>query len=86
MGRPFKDEKTVSIPVRLPEKWIGELKLISVNIGVTAYAEVIRIAVKQYIDSNLEDYAFGQAMLEVNNEDTVNTDIFINSLKDKLHV
>ncbi len=54
------------------------------NLGVTAYAEVIRMAVKQDIDNNLEDYALGQAMLEADNEDTVDTDSLLNRLKSKL--
>jgi len=73
-------QQTKPISIRLPEEWIENLKLISNDIGLSSYSELVRIAVKSYIDEYLDDINFGKSLKEVSKEDIIDTDEFINSL------
>ncbi|MCF6334151.1 MAG: ribbon-helix-helix domain-containing protein [Spirochaetales bacterium] len=71
---------TKPISIRLPEDWIDNLKLISSNIGLSSYSEIIRIAVKRYMDEYLDDEEFGNSMREASKTKIIDTDDFISSL------
>lgn len=71
---------TKPISVRLPEDWIANLKLISSDIGLSSYSEIIRIAVKRYMDEYLDDEEFGNSMREASKTGLIDADDFIDSL------
>jgi len=75
MGRSQETKKTSPIPIRLPNDWIKKLKLIATHDGISSYAEIIRIAVKSYID-DYEDHLLGLLMEEVEDDDVINADDF----------
>ncbi|OHD09004.1 MAG: hypothetical protein A2Y41_03340 [Spirochaetes bacterium GWB1_36_13] len=81
MARPLNTKKTVSVPIRFPEEWINELKNISQDLGLSAYIEVIRIAVKKYLDEYHEDYGLAIAIKEGLESEKIDTEAFLNSLK-----
>lgn len=71
---------TKPVSIRLPEEWIDNLKIISNDIGLSSYSEIIRIAVKRYMDEYLDDIEFGDRMKEASKSEIIDTDDFINSL------
>ncbi|MDA3939646.1 MAG: hypothetical protein PF693_10085 [Spirochaetia bacterium] len=71
---------TKPISIRLPEDWISNLKLISSHIGISSYSEIIRIAVKKYMDEYMEDEEFGNSMREASKTGIIDTDDFISNL------
>ena len=83
MARPVKADKTVSIPLRIPKAWIESLKDISNDIAVSAYSDIMRMAIKKYINEYNEDIALVIAMKETDTNDLVNTDKFLAELKQR---
>jgi len=71
---------TKPISIRLPEEWIENLKLISNDIGLSSYSEIVRIAVKSYMDEYLDDINFGESLKEASKTEIIDTTDFINSL------
>jgi metal-responsive CopG/Arc/MetJ family transcriptional regulator len=57
-----KNDNFSPVPVRLPNDWIDELKKISEKSGLSTYSELIRVAVKKYIDEYKEDQEFGEEL------------------------
>ncbi len=84
MARPIKEQKTTSIPLRLPDIWIKHLKIAAENIGVTSYSEVIRMAIKKYLTEELEDFGLGLMINEGIKSESIDTEDFINRLKEDI--